>query len=669
MNEIEKPKTIMIVDDSPVNLKLLLALLREKGYRVVAFTGGDQALAAASENPPDMILLDIRMPEMDGFEVCRRLKENTALQDIPVLFITALAEAGDKVHAFAVGGADYITKPFHPDEVYARVQTHLKNRSMQHELRRNNVELEQLVAERTRELAEANQRLRFALHAAKAGTWEWDLRTHKNYWSEELWGLYNLEPHSCEPSYDTWMASIHPDDRQMIADIVQDASRKKIRFNIEWRVAGCIDAECWMMSYGQPFYDAEGSPQRYIGIVMDITERKHAESEKIRLEATLQQTRKMEAIGSLAGGIAHDLNNILFPISGLSEILLDEFPPDSPAYEMMQQIYQSVVRGSDLVKQILMFSRQSKPEKMPIRIQSVMKEALKLGRATLPRHIEMTSWISSKCGRVMADPTQVHQVLMNLITNAGHAVEENGGSIHVELKETVIEKESMMSDTLPAGGYACLTVSDTGSGIDGSVIDKIFTPYFTTKAQGKGTGLGLSVILGIVNEHGGNVRVNSEVGKGTTVQVYLPLLMDAGEAETVHAVRHYPTGTEHILLIDDEEPILRMEQMLLEKLGYRITAFTGSLEALDAFKADPDAFDLVISDRGMPKMIGDQLARELMAIRPGIPIILCTGFSNETDAQRVRDMGVKGFLMKPVAKADLAAMIRNVLDEEADGNS
>jgi DNA-binding response OmpR family regulator len=181
---------------------------------LVAFTGGAQALAAAAKNPPDLVLLDIRMPEMDGFEVCRRLKVNAALQDIPVLFITALAEAGDKVQAFAVGGADYITKPFHPDEVYARVQTHLKNRSLQLRLHRHNTELEQLVVERTRELAGAHQRLHFALRAAKAGTWEWDLQTQKNYWSEELWGLYNLEPYCCEPSYDTWLQSIHPDDRE-----------------------------------------------------------------------------------------------------------------------------------------------------------------------------------------------------------------------------------------------------------------------------------------------------------------------------------------------------------------------------------------------------------------------------------------------------------------------
>ena len=666
MNEKDKQTTIMIVDDSPVNLKLLLELLREKGYRVVAFTGGAQALAAAAKNPPDLVLLDIRMPEMDGFEVCRRLKANAALQDIPVLFITALAEAGDKVQAFAVGGADYITKPFHPDEVYARVQTHLKNRSLQLRLHRHNTELEQLVVERTRELAGAHQRLHFALRAAKAGTWEWDLQTQKNYWSEELWGLYNLEPYCCEPSYDTWLQSIHPDDREKIAKTVQEASQNGSWFNIEWRVSGCIDSERWLLSYGQPFFDAGGNPQRYVGIVMDITERKQAEEEKFRLQAELQQIQKMEAIGSLAGGIAHDLNNILFPVCGLSELLLEDFTPNSTEYEMMLQIHRSVLRGSALVKQILAFSRRSNPEKLPIRIQPVLEEVLNLARVTLSRNINMTSHISSNCGLVTADPTQIHQVMINLITNAGHAAEENGGSIHVELKKTDIRsvngKEALSFGTLPAGGYACIRVSDTGIGIDKTVIDKIFTPYFTTKPQGKGTGLGLAVVLGIIKEHGGDIRVTSEIGKGTTFTVYLPLLEGPREIETVAVTRQYLSGSERILLVDDEDPILHMERLMLEKLGYRISAFTNSLEALAAFKSDPGDYDLVISDRGMPNMTGEQLAKELMAIRSELPIILCTGFSNEADEQYARVLGVKGFLMKPVTKADLAAMIRKVLD-------
>jgi len=409
------------------------------------------------------------------------------------------------------------------------------------------------------------------------------------------------------------------------------------------------------------------------GTLLDITERKKAEEEKVRLESRLMQAQKMESIGSLAGGIAHDLNNILFPITGLSEMLLDEIPQDNPAHENIEQIYKSAQRGSDLVKQILAFSRQSSPKKLPIRIPSVLKEALKLARASIPMNIEITSRIKPDCGMVFADPTQIHQIAMNLITNAYHAVEKTGGAINLELKETAIrsfgEKDELSFHAMPgdllADRYACITISDTGTGMDQTLIDKIFDPYFTTKELGKGTGLGLSVVHGIVKEHGGDIRVYSEVGKGTAFHVYLPLLEDARDSKTAAVTRKYPTGRESILLVDDEEPILRMEQMMLERLGYKVTIRMSSPDALAAFNANPSNFDLVISDRGMPNMTGEQLARELISIRPGIPIILCTGFSDENDEKRAMDRGVKGFLKKPVATGDLAEMVRKVLDDAA----
>jgi PAS domain S-box-containing protein len=411
-----------------------------------------------------------------------------------------------------------------------------------------------------------------------------------------------------------------------------------------------------------------------VGIIRDISERKRAEQEKAKLEGQLQRAQKMESIGSLAGGIAHDLNNILFPISGLSEMLLDDMPADNPAFENIEQIYKSAQRGSDLVKQILAFSRQGNPQKLPVRIQPILKEALKLAQATIPRNIEITSHINTDCGMVSADPTQIHQIVMNLITNAFHAVEQTGGMIDITLKEIVIssfgEKEEMTYHAIPgdllAGNYACITVSDTGTGIDKTLIDKIFDPYFTTKKQGKGTGLGLSVVHGIVKEHGGDIRVYSEVGKGTTFNVYLPLLEDTRESKSAGMIRKYPTGHERILLIDDEEPIVLLEQMMLEKLGYQVTVCTSSPDALAAFKANPSEYDLIISDKGMPNMTGEQLARELISIKPRIPIIICSGFSDENDEQQAKSIGVKGFLKKPVATGDLAEMVRKVLDDVAD---
>jgi len=414
---------------------------------------------------------------------------------------------------------------------------------------------------------------------------------------------------------------------------------------------------------------------------VDITERKKAEEENAKFEARLQQAQKMESLGSLAGGIAHDLNNILFPIMGLSEMLLDDIPPGNPARESMEQIYKSAQRGSDLVKQILAFSRQSNPRKLPIRIQSILKEVLELARSAIPMNIKISSHIKQDCGMVSANPTQVHQILMNLITNAYHAVERNGGTINVELKETTPgwniamshpafgEKDDLHGNSMPedilAGRYAGITLSDTGTGIDPTLIDKIFDPYFTTKELGKGTGLGLSVVHGIVKEHRGDIRVYSEVGKGTSFHVYLPIIEDDTDGKDAAVIREYPTGCERILLVDDEEPIVRMEQMMLERLGYQVTIRMSSPDALAAFKANPDNFDLVISDKGMPNMTGDQLARELISIRPEIPVIICTGFYDENDEKRSMDLGVKGFLRKPVATGDIAEMVRKVLDEVA----
>jgi len=462
-----------------------------------------------------------------------------------------------------------------------------------------------------------------------------------------------------------WAEGVHPDDLQRCLDIYFGAFDRREKFSMEYRMLRYDGEYRWILDDGCPRYDSRGEFIGYIGHCLDISERKHDEEENAKLEVQLRHAQKMESIGFLAGGIAHDLNNILFPISGLSEMLLDDIPPGNPEYKSIEQIYKSAQRGSDLVKQILTFSRQSKPQKLPIKIQSILKEVLKLVRSAIPMNIEITSHIKPDCGIVSADPTQVHQIAMNLITNAYHAVERNGGAIDIELKETGPPDEtSEYPIRLLAGGYACITVSDTGTGIDKTLIDKIFDPYFTTKELGKGTGLGLSVVYGIVKEHGGDIQVYSEVGKGTAFHVYLPLLKGANDMKSAAVTREYPTGRERILLVDDEEPIARMEQIMLERLGYQVTARTSSPDALAAFKANPGHFDLVISDRGMSNMTGEQLARELILIKPEIPIIICTGFSDENDVHRAKAMGIKGFLMKPVATGDLATMVRKVLDDK-----
>jgi len=392
--------------------------------------------------------------------------------------------------------------------------------------------------------------------------------------------------------------------------------------------------------------------------------RNQYELDKARTERQLQQMQKLEAVGSLAGGIAHDFNNILFPIVGMSEMLLEDLSPDSPEYESVEQIFKSARRGGELVEQILAFSRQSEHKMIPLRIQSILKEVLKLIRSTIPTNFKLSQNIRADCGMVNADPTQLHQIVMNLITNAYHAIEVSGDAMSVSLKETILYGDDWPTCQLSPGKYAKMTIDDNGPGIDPAYIEKIFEPYFTTKEKGKGTGLGLAVVHGIVKEHKGDIIVSSEVGKGTTFNVFFPLLNDTAKEVTPVKTIQYETGTERILLVDDETPVVQLEKKMLERLGYRATTCTSSLEALEAFRENPAAFDLVITDMTMPDMTGDQLGKELISIRPDIPIIICTGFSERLNKKRAEELGIKGYLMKPVVKSDMAQMVRMVLEDE-----
>lgn len=389
---------------------------------------------------------------------------------------------------------------------------------------------------------------------------------------------------------------------------------------------------------------------------VDITERK-------QLEAQLQQAQKMESIGNLAGGIAHDFNNLLFPIMGMAELLLEDLPKGSPEWKQASEIFKAGQRGSDLVKQILAFSRQTEQQLIPIRIQKILTEVLKLCRATIPANIEIVEEIQSDCGLIMGDATQLHQVAMNLITNAYHAIEPSNGRITVSLKEAEIVYDEPSDNALPPGRCVQLTVADTGIGIDPGTVDKIFDPYFTTKVRGKGTGLGLAVAYGIVKNFHGDIQVASTPGAGTTFTVYFQLLQHDHETVPITPVNVEKGGDEHILLVDDEEPIAHLEKLLLERFGYQVTARTGSVDALETFKSHPDQFDLIISDMTMPNMTGDELTRRLIALRPDIPIIICTGFSERIDQNKAADLGIKGFVMKPIVKAELARVVRKVLDE------
>ena len=382
------------------------------------------------------------------------------------------------------------------------------------------------------------------------------------------------------------------------------------------------------------------------------------------LESQLRQAHRMEAIGTLAGGIAHDFNNILFPIVGFTEIAMDDLPEDSTARKSLDQVIRSAMRAKDLVLQILTFSRQHDHELKPLKVQLVVKEALSLIRSSLPATIEIRQKIDKHCAMVMADPTQIHQIIMNLCTNAYHAMAETGGTLEVILSEVELTADGLTGLDMDPRTYLCLKIGDTGHGMDQSVVERIFEPYFTTKEKGKGTGLGLAVVHGIVKSYGGDIRVSSVPDKGAIFTIYLPLIKEVFDTSETVTDEGLPTGHERILLVDDEKQIAFMEKQILEYLGYQVTARTSSLEALATFREQPLKYDLVITDMTMPNMTGDKLSVELMNIRPDIPVILCTGFSEKMPKERANAIGIHGFLMKPMAMHALAKTVRDVLDNQ-----
>jgi PAS domain S-box-containing protein len=371
----------------------------------------------------------------------------------------------------------------------------------------------------------------------------------------------------------------------------------------------------------------DGEVNGLVSFGRDITEEK-------KLKAQLLLSQKMESIGTLAGGIAHDFNNILFPIMGHTEMLMEDVGGQSPFYSSLNKIYASALRAKNLVNQILTFSRQDKNELKLMKMQPIIKEVLQLIRSTIPAMIRINQDISPDCGVIRADPTQLHQIIMNLTTNASHAMEETGGELTITLKEIELGHDIITPDMKP-GGYACLSVADTG--------------------------MGLSVVHGIVTGMGGAVQVYSEPAKGTQFHVYFPLKKSCVTEQNIENIDPVKGGVEKILLVDDEQAILTMETKMLERLGYQVTPHSSSIQALEAFRDSPDKFDLVITDMAMPNLPGDKLALALNRIRHDIPIVMCTGFCENMTEEKAAISGVKGFLNKPIVMKDLLKKIREVL--------
>jgi len=420
----------------------------------------------------------------------------------------------------------------------------------------------------------------------------------------------------------------------------------------------------WLFMEANPRLIKHKGEKAWVQVTLrDITDRKLVEAEKKKLEFQLQQVQKIEAIGTLAGGVAHDFNNILSIIIGNTELAMDDVPEENPAHLNLEEINAASIRGKNIVRQLLRFSRKAVLERQPMHIIPIIKDSLKFLRATIPTSIDIRQDIQTTDDTILADSTQIHQIMMNLITNSSQAIEAEG-VIEIGIQNVVLNEESCIFYTdLTPGNYIKVTVSDTGQGIAPEAIDRIFDPYFTTKEVDKGSGIGLSVVHGIVKSHGGAIRVKSELGKGTTFTVLFPAVETKTDSE-IETDETLSSGDERILFIDDEESIAKLGHQRLERLGYKVEAKTSPIEALELFRAKPDQFDLVITDLTMPKMTGDKLVKEILNIRSDIPIILCTGFIEKIDEKKAKAIGVADYIEKPVDKCSFSYTVRKVLDRK-----
>ena len=639
--------SILIADDNPENLKVLSRLLKQAGYKVRAATNGKQALDSFKAEPPDLVLLDIQMPQMDGYEVCRMIKKQACYRLIPVIFISAMGEAFNKAMAFESGGNDYITKPIYAEEVLARVRTHLSLYKYQKELQDKNFEL--------------LHQFKNTFEQAAVGIAHIDI--HTGQYLKVNTRFAEILGYSRDELLEKTVKDItHPDFYGDDSFKVEQLKSKEIRFFInEKKYLTADGSTVWCKVTVSFVENNQGKTPGYLlSIIEDISRAKKMEREQNERERLVEQLKRMEAIGTLAGGIAHDFNNILSAIIGFTEISLEQADKGSVLEENLQEVYSAGKRARDLVKQILAVSRQSDEKISPIQPGKIVNEVLKLIRSSTPATIEISHRIESDAS-IMGNATQVHQLLMNLCTNAVQAMEDTSGVLSVRMKEVhQNEKEIFMG--MKPGPYIEIKVSDTGVGIPAKFIKQVFDPYFTTKGPGEGTGLGLATVHGIIKSYQGKIDVESRPGQGTTFTIHLPVCETQAAPQVVKPGK-MALGKGNILIVDDELSIVKMETKLLERLGYCVTAQTCGLDALALFKKRPEAFDLVLTDMTMTDITGDKLAMELMAVRPDIPIVLCTGYSKKISSEAASKMGIRAFIYKPFSMAELAKTIKQTLYE------
>ncbi|MDH5700072.1 MAG: response regulator [Nitrospirota bacterium] len=638
---------ILIVEDRPGQLEILVNVLAEEGYQVVGAATAAEALEYAKGESFAVAVVDVQAPDVSGVSLLSLLKANNV--EIRMIVNPAFASVDEAKDVIGESAIAYLEQNVSPSELLGTIR-----RTFRDQMTEYTKELETALVERDerfRQLVEHIKEVFWVFAPDQSEVW------YVSPQYETVWGR------SCasllEDPRSLWDA-VHPQDQPRF--LTRQFEPEIDGVQGECRIVRPDNSVRWVRIQTVPIRKPNGDMLSLAGVAEDITERKRVEEALTKTERQFRQSSRMEAIGTLAGGIAHDFNNILTAILGFTELALATVPKESRTQRNLQEVLTAGHRAKHLVLQILTFSRQAGQGKKPTPIHMVVREALKLLRSTIPTTIEIRQSLKTEA-TILADPTQMHQIIINLCTNAEYAMRESGGILNVTLEDVeVTEDLAGMISGLQVGPHVRLTVQDTGSGMTPEVLERLFDPFFTTKPIGEGSGMGMAVVHGIITGHRGAIVVDSVVNKGTKIEVYLPTVPTQA-LEPLHDQSPIPTGKETILFVDDEETIVRLGKELLTQLGYTVEVHTSSIDALRVFQQNPHRFDLVITDQTMPGLTGEALSRELLRIRPELPIILCTGFSHVISAEKAKELGIQGYLMKPLAIRDLVPIIRHVLDK------
>ena len=684
----EENKRILVIDDDPAicnvykrvlspkrrpansSLSQMAQLLypeREEN-RMPAFSvdaafqgknGFDMVTASIEKRTPYAVaFIDIRMPPgWDGMETARRIREIDP--DIEIVIVTAYSDRSGHEIVRAVGSPEkllFLRKPFDAEEIFQLALSLTEKWNIARKEQRAKADL-----------IRSESRFRALMETTRDFVWETDASGIFTYCSPICEAMYGYPADALlGQSILHVLKTTGPCNelsRFFSANGNKNASFVNIERCIERKDGGTVHVD----TSGVKVFTPDGIVANIRGIDRDISQRKKSEEERSRLEDQYRQSQKMEAIGTLAGGIAHDFNNILSVIMGYTQLAINTLPSASPAKLFLEKAMTANNRAAELTHQILSFSRQTEKEMKPIDMGDTVREILDMLRASLPSTIRIVQDIDVDPGKdvIRADTTQINQLMMNLCTNAAQAMGTDGGQVTVSLRHMEIDAfRSTDFPDIPPGRYLRLSVSDTGQGMETNVMEKIFEPFYSTKQVGEGTGLGLSVVHGIVQNHGGVIKVDSVTGKGSTFTIFFPKLRDEEllDEGKMPKFLDIPTGTEHVLFVDDEQDLVDIGKELIGSLGYTVSATCESLEALEIFSSKPDDIDVVVTDMTMPDMTGALLAKRILDIRPNMPIILCSGFSEASIFKSSRAEGIKELLRKPFSLTDMAKTIRKVLD-------